>query len=41
MDLVETIYKLTQTFPDAEKMWLIEEQAVSPSNITEGQHDRR
>ena len=40
MDLVETIYKLTQTFPDTEKFGLTSQMrrcAVSiPSNIAEG-----
>jgi four helix bundle protein len=40
MDLVETIYKLTQTFPDSEKFGLTSQMrrsAVSiPSNIAEG-----
>jgi four helix bundle protein len=40
MDLVETIYKLTQTFPDAENLVLrsqMRRAAVSiPSNIAEG-----
>ena len=40
MDLVETIYKLTQKFPEAEKFGLtsqMQRAAVSiPSNIAEG-----